>query len=166
MSPVKRTILTIGLTILAFFIVMGVIGSITLKNQNQKGQTYFNSNSNNGIPITGITQFVIINDNGLYKVRFSLNDQNDALVSSDARIHFTICCNYNASDYPTKAYETAFNITADQFHDVTLVLTGTTLLAYSWQINSNEVYGNPSGAKIEVSLPNGKQLVASTDILD
>ncbi|HET7149293.1 MAG TPA: hypothetical protein VFI73_12425 [Candidatus Nitrosopolaris sp.] len=129
------------------------------QNQNQKGQQ---------TNITGITQFAVINDNGLYKVRFSLNDQDDALVSSDAHIHFTMCCITTASQTPadiTNAYDSNQTITADQFHDITLVLTGAKLLAYSWQINSNTVNGSPHIAHIEVSLPNGKLLTARTDIL-
>jgi hypothetical protein len=163
-TSTKGKVLIIALVIFGFFVVAGAIGSITLRKANPSD-------------ITGITQFVVINDNGLYKVRFSLTDQNNALVSSDAHVRFNMTeFNETASGSSspmspisesgyTEVYHSDENIKAYQFQDVRLLLTGATLLAYSWQIKPEWVHGNPDSATVQVTLPDGKRLAAQTRII-
>lgn len=143
-SRKKKALVTV-IVIIGVFFIIGAIANSSSRVANPND-------------ITGITQFVVINDNGLYKARFSLNDQNNAFVSSDANVNFTMYGNQSGG------YHSDENITADQFQDVSLVLTGNTFLAYSWQINHESVHGSPDLAAIEVTLPNGKRLEAHTTI--
>jgi predicted 3-demethylubiquinone-9 3-methyltransferase (glyoxalase superfamily) len=145
---IKEKVLIIALVIFGFFVIAGAIGSTTIRKANPND-------------ITGITQFVVLNDNGVHKARFSLNDQNNALVSSDANVRF----NMSQANNDTLIYHSNENIKAYQFNDVTLILTGAKMLAYSWQILPEQLHGlNPDKAEVLVTLPNGKQLSAATEI--
>jgi hypothetical protein len=84
--------------------------------------------------ITGVSQFVVLNDGSLYKARFSLIDRNDRPVTSDANVTFAAKTHVNQT-----VYERAFSVKAEQFQQYQIVVTGAPILAYAWQIDSGEM---------------------------
>jgi hypothetical protein len=131
--------------------------------------------------ITGITQFVVTNDNGLYKARFSLTDENNAFVASDGKLGFVMTeFNYNklnagfanttyANELDNKVvYHSLDNIKAYDFRDIQLIYSGSTFLGYTWQIKPEWIQNYTKvcadDAFMVFTLPDGKQLKASTPI--
>jgi hypothetical protein len=114
--------------------------------------------------ITGISQFVVLKDGSLYKVRFSLVDQNNAYVTSDAHIHFFVCCDQSATT-PILLYNAQGDIKAEQFQTYNLVISGAPIVAYAWQIDGNAFVNSYSNtATLVVTLPGGKSFTAHASV--
>jgi hypothetical protein len=116
------------------------------------------SNANPG-DITGVTQFYVIKDGSLYKVRFSLTDKNNNAVSNDAKVNFVVNSNNG-----NPIFKQNFDVKANDFKEYHIILTGAPILAYMWQINGTALSHNQSyfpKAILTLTIPNGKSF--STD---
>jgi hypothetical protein len=97
--------------------------------------------------IAGISSFVVIEEGSITKLRFSLIDDEGYAAASDANVHFRI-----------SALEQEFPVSANEFQEYKLQLTGQPIYAYAWQINERIPEGT---AVLTVTLPNGKDFTAS-----
>ena len=87
--------------------------------------------------ITGMTQYYVLKDGSLYKIRFSLTDANNAIVASGAHVSFKAQANsspINGSGSPSVIYTKDFDIRSTGFQTYQLVLTGAPIVAYAWQV--------------------------------
>jgi hypothetical protein len=116
--------------------------------------------------ITSITQFHVLKDGSLYKIRFSLSDKdNSGIVTSDANVSFTAKTNNNNNTSSYILYRKDFSIKSEQFQTYAIVLTGAPIVAYTWQLNATDLQAQPGQfpmAYLNVTLPNGRMLNAST----
>lgn len=126
--------LVIVIPVAAFLILVIGIGS----------QPYANRNPDE---IAGITQFIVIKDGSITKLRFSLIDDQGYAAASDAVVRVK-----------SPNYEQEFSISANDFKEYKLQLTGQPIFAYAWQ--TTEDLGSDY-VGITVTLPNGKQFTDS-----
>lgn len=112
--------------------------------------------------ITGVSQYFVLKDGSLYKVRFSLDNKNNAFVTSAAKINFIV----KTQDGRTLFSDT-FNIKSEDFQTYSLVLTGAPVVAYSWQIDGSKLQHSDTDfpkAYLTVTLPNGKSFNADAPV--
>ena len=113
--------------------------------------------------IVGISQYFVQRDASNYNVRFSLIDKDDSLVTSDASIDFMV-----KTDNGAILYSKNFAIRSGDFKIFQLVLNGEPIIAYSWQINNDELKRGLLDfhtAYITVTLPNGKSFTSEAPVL-
>jgi hypothetical protein len=113
--------------------------------------------------ITGVTQFFVLKeDGGLYKVRFSLVNKDGAAVPSDAKVTFAAKTKSGDDVLCSKD----FSVNTQDFQGYRFVITGFPMVAYAWQLNATDLDKYSSGdfptAYLNVTLPNGRMLNAST----
>jgi hypothetical protein len=115
-------------------------------------QPYINTNVDE---VAGITQFHVIRDGSITNVRFSLIDNNGNAAASDAMVNLRISSNYGDE----------FPVSANDFKQYRLQLTGQPVIAYAWQINESiDLDIGGTEAILIVTLPNGKVFRASDTV--
>jgi hypothetical protein len=135
LSKGKKVIIIVVPIVVVFVFLIAVVGS----------QPYVNKNIDE---IAGLTQFHVIKDGTITKLRFSFVDDQGYVAASDATVHVKIY-----------AYDQEFSISANDFKQYRLQLTGQPLIAYAWQ--TTERIGRDTYVQSNVTLPNGKQFTAS-----
>jgi hypothetical protein len=143
------------ITLIVVVVIVGLIILLGLAST-----PYINRDVNS---IVGLTQFYVIKDGGLYKMRFSLLDKDNAAAASDADVVFAI-----RDSSHNNLYSTAFHISSYDFKEYALILTGSPIIAYAWQINAGDVRTFSDSVKtavLTVTLPNGKVFNAQTSAL-
>jgi hypothetical protein len=113
--------------------------------------------------IAGVTQFIAMKDGSLYKMRFSLVDNDNVASASDADIVFVI-----KNSAGRTLYSSNFHIIASDFQQYQLILTGAPVYAYAWQVGSGDIPSLSSGevhdAFLLVKLPDGRVFDAKTSL--
>lgn len=111
--------------------------------------------------ISTISNFSVIQDGPLYKVMFSLVDENTAYVSSDGHIKFMI-----SEKGGEELYHQEFDVKAKQFKMGKVESFGDMYLGYyTWSFDASAVKTKDDelSAHMEFILPDGKILKASKD---
>jgi hypothetical protein len=134
MGKAKKAVIII-VPVAAFLILVIGVGS----------QPHLNTNADE---IAGITGFHVIKDGSITKLRFSLVDDQGYAAASDALVHVK-----------TYAYDQEFQISASDFKEYRLQLTGQPVYAYAWQ--TTESIGRDTHVVLTVTLPNGEQFKTS-----
>ena len=89
--------------------------------------------------IAGVTQFVAVKDGSLYKMRFSLVDNDNVASASDADVAYGIM----DKDNRQLLYNDTFQINASDFQQYQLILTGAPIHAYAWQVETQDLPLSP-----------------------
>lgn len=103
--------------------------------------------------ITGIDDFVVLNQGSNYMARFSLVDDNFAPAAADVNVTFQgggWIHNFTAPAYEFSTYK--------------LKLTGQEFVAYAWNLDSDYDFSENHDASIRVTLPNGKTFEAEDTV--
>jgi len=120
--------------------------------------------------VFGLTNFVVLKDGTLYKVRFTLVDRDGYAIYRDGNVLFQIyekSSSFN-KDFEletelTLLYEHAFDIKASDFAEYKLALTGQPVYAYAWQFKASDIKEPKESdistglAVIEFTAPDGEK---------
>ncbi len=117
--------------------------------------------------IQNVTQFFVLKEGAAYQIRFSLQDYNHTLVSSDGHVRFSISVRQSKE----VLYQTEFDVKSYDFRMYQVYpppMTGPPVYAYAWILDVSEVkrpsdnVTPPCGASdLEFTLPDGQTLKAT-----
>lgn len=150
MNKKRKAAIIIPIVIVGLFVIGGLLS-----------MPYINTNVE---AISGVTQFYILEDGSLTKIRFSLIDNEGYVAASDANVSFVV-----TSESGRELYRDEFSVKASDFQQYQLQMTGQPIFAYAWQIPELiEADGDSLSldtALLTVTLPNGKVFTAEQKIL-